>query len=129
MIRRPPRSTLFPYTTLFRSAADRERIEAVIHEGNDHHVDLPRLAHFPPDSCIDSAYTEFATNQSKHREIVEPHLFALRDLNFDRRKRMPNRIEFGMQYKVARAGDKDIGTLVIDRLEYMTRESGVVSRL
>src|SRR2546430_15749121 len=25
MIRRPPRSTLFPYTTLFRSAAARER--------------------------------------------------------------------------------------------------------
>src|SRR3712207_8609173 len=26
MIRRPPRSTLFPYTTLFRSAALRERV-------------------------------------------------------------------------------------------------------
>src|SRR2546430_13297051 len=26
MIRRPPRSTLFPYTTLFRSAVDRERL-------------------------------------------------------------------------------------------------------
>src|SRR2546421_4945435 len=26
MIRRPPRSTLFPYTTLFRSARDRERV-------------------------------------------------------------------------------------------------------
>ena len=27
MIRRPPRSTLFPYTTLFRSAADRRIVE------------------------------------------------------------------------------------------------------
>src|SRR2546428_6418054 len=27
MIRRPPRSTLFPYTTLFRSAANGERLE------------------------------------------------------------------------------------------------------
>src|SRR2546421_2154060 len=26
MIRRPPRSTLFPYTTLFRSEADRNRL-------------------------------------------------------------------------------------------------------
>src|SRR3712207_8191982 len=26
MIRRPPRSTLFPYTTLFRSLVDRERV-------------------------------------------------------------------------------------------------------
>src|SRR3712207_7828349 len=29
MIRRPPRSTLFPYTTLFRSGADAERPKAV----------------------------------------------------------------------------------------------------
>src|SRR2546421_8925548 len=28
MIRRPPRSTLFPYTTLFRSLVERERGEA-----------------------------------------------------------------------------------------------------
>src|SRR5258708_29452341 len=33
MIRRPPRSTLFPYTTLFRSAQDRSKTErpAAIH--------------------------------------------------------------------------------------------------
>src|SRR2546422_4591768 len=29
MIRRPPRSTLFPYTTLFRSAQDAERVAGV----------------------------------------------------------------------------------------------------
>src|SRR3712207_7158434 len=42
MIRRPPRSTLFPYTTLFRSAVDRggrgrraERGERVVDEARD----------------------------------------------------------------------------------------------
>src|SRR5258706_12121880 len=30
MIRRPPRSTLFPYTTLFRSDGDRKHRQAVI---------------------------------------------------------------------------------------------------
>src|SRR2546426_6792311 len=30
MIRRPPRSTLFPYTTLFRSVADEEQIKSGI---------------------------------------------------------------------------------------------------
>src|SRR3712207_8277145 len=30
MIRRPPRSTLFPYTTLFRSGADREPVGGVL---------------------------------------------------------------------------------------------------
>src|SRR3712207_7455964 len=29
MIRRPPRSTLFPYTTLFRSKAIRKRLEVI----------------------------------------------------------------------------------------------------
>src|SRR5256885_9648763 len=35
MIRRPPRSTLFPYTTLFRSLA------AAVHDQPAHHVDVP----------------------------------------------------------------------------------------
>src|SRR3712207_8422987 len=30
MIRRPPRSTLFPYTTLFRSAREKERFSAYL---------------------------------------------------------------------------------------------------
>src|SRR3712207_7792436 len=35
MIRRPPRSTLFPYTTLFRSAHEREKWKVVkIEDGN-----------------------------------------------------------------------------------------------
>src|SRR3712207_6852109 len=42
MIRRPPRSTLFPYTTLFRSlAAQRNRVvvdEVVAVEAGDHNV-------------------------------------------------------------------------------------------
>src|SRR5260221_10701974 len=32
MIRRPPRSTLFPYTTLFRSISDAEKRVTAIHE-------------------------------------------------------------------------------------------------
>src|SRR5256885_11423325 len=38
MIRRPPRSTLFPYTTLFRSHAERER-----HGVRPERRDVPRL--------------------------------------------------------------------------------------
>src|SRR5256885_11771144 len=40
MIRRPPRSTLFPYTTLFRSAA-----EEVDHQGEDQRADPPAGQH------------------------------------------------------------------------------------
>src|SRR3712207_7837455 len=42
MIRRPPRSTLFPYTTLFRSAG----VAAVglVHDQDHRHVGVERLA-------------------------------------------------------------------------------------
>src|SRR2546427_8379552 len=44
MIRRPPRSTLFPYTTLFRSSRDRRR---ALHRVREPGVEqeLRRLAH------------------------------------------------------------------------------------
>src|SRR5258708_24917743 len=44
MIRRPPRSTLFPYTTLFRSFVELGRVEqdrpALAHETAHHGVDV-----------------------------------------------------------------------------------------
>src|SRR5438552_16451728 len=49
MIRRPPRSTLFPYTTLFRSR-EVNRLEPVSHDaqpmrtGGDRHAGLGRVA-------------------------------------------------------------------------------------
>ena len=35
MIRRPPRSTLFPYTTLFRSISDNKKVEKLLHQSFD----------------------------------------------------------------------------------------------
>src|SRR2546430_7157081 len=37
MIRRPPRSTLFPYTTLFRSLVEQDRLEALTIHGEKRH--------------------------------------------------------------------------------------------
>src|SRR2546425_7990666 len=37
MIRRPPRSTLFPYTTLFRSVVEAQERELLVDEGVDRH--------------------------------------------------------------------------------------------
>src|SRR3712207_7197605 len=44
MIRRPPRSTLFPYTTLFRSRAARPAVRNVPVGGPDGHVGPARRA-------------------------------------------------------------------------------------
>src|SRR2546422_2121271 len=40
MIRRPPRSTLFPYTTLFRSARQLERLEEIVRRLEGQELDL-----------------------------------------------------------------------------------------
>src|SRR5260221_5439718 len=49
MIRRPPRSTLFPYTTLFRSPAQKAQFDdgehfAVLHGGRHHQLQRAGLA-------------------------------------------------------------------------------------
>src|SRR3712207_7576182 len=49
MIRRPPRSTLFPYTTLFRSRSGRRGGECVV-EGGQEDVVLLRRADRDPDA-------------------------------------------------------------------------------
>src|SRR3712207_7769328 len=51
MIRRPPRSTLFPYTTLFRSVLDEaEKVQPVSLEGREDWRDLPLVTIDPPDA-------------------------------------------------------------------------------
>src|SRR5947207_9561365 len=59
MIRRPPRSTLFPYTTLFRSAPLRERPE-----------DFPELvAHFARQVAAQNGWKEKAFAQDAIAEL------------------------------------------------------------
>src|SRR5689334_25256058 len=40
MIRRPPRSTLFPYTTLFRSLEEAEKLKVLLERSEQQHVVL-----------------------------------------------------------------------------------------
>src|SRR5688572_31781484 len=56
MIRRPPRSTLFPYTTLFRS------LRRDVHCTREHRASAPRRAADPP-SCLPPARSEEHTSE------------------------------------------------------------------
>src|SRR3712207_3298 len=53
MIRRPPRSTLFPYTTLFRSAGDVLATEVHVVAGVPQRADLVLLARLGLDELLD----------------------------------------------------------------------------
>src|SRR3989442_8446585 len=91
MIRRPPRSTLFPYTTLFRSARphDLDRNSGVL--GDDHGFrDEIRLGVRPP--------AEPATEERR----VDPHLVGRRaeDLRGDRKSTRLNSSHVRISYAV-----------------------------
>src|SRR3712207_7612951 len=69
MIRRPPRSTLFPYTTLFRSRRTHERDRGAEVVGRAGHV----LAHEPQDlrTAVGRAHEHAAVDHRAHLVQVE----------------------------------------------------------
>src|SRR5260370_30076184 len=88
MIRRPPRSTLFPYTTLFRSPARYEN-----RVGDNHHhlicrtcgrmVDVDHPAAGPADEVVRS---------EEHTSELQSHLnLVCRLLLEQKKKRLPHR--------------------------------------
>src|SRR2546430_3352240 len=67
MIRRPPRSTLFPYTTLFRSAGHLpDRLQG---EPEDHHPHRPEAAVRLPGLVADLADRKSTRLNSSHSQI------------------------------------------------------------
>src|SRR3712207_7923148 len=61
MIRRPPRSTLFPYTTLFRSE-ERDRNPCEEYALHQLHENVQVLRHLPPESPHYNFSLRFATS-------------------------------------------------------------------
>src|SRR3712207_8834577 len=70
MIRRPPRSTLFPYTTLFRSRAN--FFDSFIEAGND---DWFRNNPGPGDFIIDTTGASYLLNQYTANPAVRMYPF------------------------------------------------------
>src|SRR5258708_18526609 len=79
MIRRPPRSTLFPYTTLFRSALVR-------HAGQSLHDRVERRGHEPLDRALVPADPDRkSTRLNSSHQIISYAVFCLKKKkeNFD----------------------------------------------
>src|SRR5260370_19104705 len=74
MIRRPPRSTLFPYTTLFRS------------------VDLP-LPLGPTTASVSPARTVKLTRSEEHTSELQSHLNLVCRLLLEKKKKMTTAFE------------------------------------
>src|SRR5260221_2693390 len=75
MIRRPPRSTLFPYTTLFRSRPDEQLVVHGVIAAEHHPVlGVPdRSEHAPEFRCDDEAPEEERADQHRARDSEQGH--------------------------------------------------------
>src|SRR2546426_5371418 len=79
MIRRPPRSTLFPYTTLFRSALGQRHGEAELlrlrHRGAEQRADLrlaPAHGEIPPDPGLRLRVPAVVRSEEHTSELQSP---------------------------------------------------------
>src|SRR2546423_6195187 len=85
MIRRPPRSTLFPYTTLFRSAVARRVTDRRARTGqpplsaDEQHRNPRAVAHFVGDATVQEVL-EKAVAVRRHRS--EEHTSELQSLAY-----------------------------------------------
>src|SRR2546422_3696137 len=83
MIRRPPRSTLFPYTTLFRSAQRAERHDRFRHHG-DHGLRRSR-----PAGGLHPARSE------EHTSELQSRLHLVCRLLLEKKKNIPYTADIG----------------------------------
>src|SRR5260370_3103337 len=95
MIRRPPRSTLFPYTTLFRSPAKSdlsfgERDQAMIRDGYAMGVAAPILEHILRTTegrfCVDHPVLSEQRSE-EHTSELQSHLNLVCRLLLEKKKK------------------------------------------
>src|SRR3712207_7881583 len=84
MIRRPPRSTLFPYTTLFRSLGDDHRAERHVagvdplRHGEDVRHDVPVLAREPATGPAEPGQDRKSTRLNSSHANISYAVFCLK---------------------------------------------------
>src|SRR5260370_19572370 len=76
MIRRPPRSTLFPYTTLFRSWRSKHR-----------HFSEPRRERHHGDETPDAAASAVRDRSEEHTSELQSHLNLVCRLLLEKKKK------------------------------------------
>src|SRR2546429_2868493 len=88
MIRRPPRSTLFPYTTLFRSLA---QAIARIDELSD--IDRQRVSYLEQRSTEREQQTQDTRRSEEHTSELQSRLHLVCRLLLEKKKRIEKRAE------------------------------------
>src|SRR3712207_8177853 len=94
MIRRPPRSTLFPYTTLFRSVVDEQRVAGVVRRdplpapGDDQRVE--QFLH--RGSGVEEAGALRRRRSEEHTSELQSRQYLVCRLLLEKKKGPPDRV-------------------------------------
>src|SRR3712207_8320259 len=90
MIRRPPRSTLFPYTTLFRSGEDEVYLSADAAEGLDvGEGDVVRATLAPEPKPEPNAEANAAARSEEHTSELQSRQYLVCRLLLEKKKNNP----------------------------------------
>src|SRR3712207_8941514 len=84
MIRRPPRSTLFPYTTLFRSLRDHERARVGLVDQPAKIPDVARRAHERERDVVD---LELQRRSEEHTSELQSRQYLVCRLLLEKKKK------------------------------------------
>src|SRR5260370_19608730 len=87
MIRRPPRSTLFPYTTLFRSLALATMLTAIL--DITHLVGIPAAEHLVHETIIVAGIVARVDRSEEHTSELQSHLNLVCRLLLEKKKKTP----------------------------------------
>src|SRR2546429_5259112 len=91
MIRRPPRSTLFPYTTLFRSCAAGARGPAVAHHPEvERHHDCPLCIPTRGDAGTRAGQLHVPERSEEHTSELQSRLHLVCRLLLEKKKKTHN---------------------------------------
>src|SRR3712207_8951689 len=91
MIRRPPRSTLFPYTTLFRSAADLERLARRDEPGRPPTLPSTRVSRdraFPERDTARSSGHHWSVRSEEHTSELQSRQYLVCRLLLEKKKKL-----------------------------------------
>src|SRR3989449_1563812 len=98
MIRRPPRSTLFPYTTLFRSRG--ERAAGRLLQGNGGEADRTASAAFPTRGRAPTGAHETPRRSEEHTSELQSRLHLVCRLLLEKKKKKKQQLDYSSAHGV-----------------------------
>src|SRR2546422_7772603 len=102
MIRRPPRSTLFPYTTLFRSLSGWRRVPA---------APLPRQPRSPASTWRRCHRARVQHRSEEHTSELQSRLHLVCRLLLEKKKKKDNKNEYRNNDEQIRANSSVLATV------------------